>query len=311
MSIYSEAQSSAVKNFFNTVEPNRGVEKNNNKYTRVFSEKDFEEPGKVDYIFNSYGLRSREFDVDHELVAAGCSFTYGTGIPENARWADMLANKLNVSVANLSFPGAPIDMIIANLMKYLSLKDKDPKYIAVLLPDFLRVSYLNNKENKSLVGISIDASQHKFSYDNNKDVLSSVLPIEWSYFKVQDYIKMLEIYCKSKNIKLVWSTWSTIKIDHQWLSHKFECYRKDKTVDEFPDQDIDKIWTDDIIERIKYFEYEDMSCHREYLDQHSDYFYYAYDRLQRTQGDMKMFQPHPGMHRNIHWADFFYKELTR
>jgi hypothetical protein len=308
---YTKAQDCVINNYFNTVEPNRGIEKNNDGYHRVFSKKDFEEPGAVKYRFNSYGLRSNEFDTDHELVAVGCSFTYGTGIPENARWADILADKLNVSVANLSFPGAPIDMIITNLMKYLKLKDKDPKYIVALLPDFLRVSYLNQEESESLVGISIEASKHKFSYDKNKDSLSHILPIEWSYFKVQEYIKMLEIYCKSKNIKLIWSTWSTIKVDHQWLSHKFECYRKDRTIDEFPDQDIDKIWTDDIVERNKYFEYESMNCHKEYLEEHSDYFYYAYDRLPRIQGDLLMFQPHPGMHRNIHWADFFYEELTR
>lgn len=311
MSVYHKAQSLAIKNFYNTVEPNRGIEKNNNGYHRVFGDRDFEEPGKVIYNFNSYGIRSKEFDIDHELVTAGCSFTYGTGIPESARWSDMLADKLNVSVANLSFPGAPIDMILANLMKYLKLKDKDPKYVAVLLPDFPRISYLRSIESFSLIGTSMSVEEQTFFYKEGKTPLHSILPIEWAYFRAQEYIKMLEIYCKSKNIKLIWSTWSKVNVEHDWLSHKFECYRKDKTVDEFPDQDIDKVWTDDIIERIKYFEYEDMSCHREYLEQHSDYFYYAYDRLQRTQGDMKMFQPHPGMHRNIHWADFFYKELTR
>lgn len=309
MSVYSEAQSYAIKNFFNTVEPNRGISKNDNGYYRVFSDRDFEEPGKVDYKFNSYGIRSKEFDVDHELVVAGCSFTYGTGIPEDARWADILAKKLNVSVANLSFPGAPIEMIIGNLLKYLKLKDKDPKYIAVLLPDFLRVSYLRNQENPVLVGLSLDASQHKFSYNQDKDTLSSILPIEWAYFKAQESVKMLEIYCKSKKIKLVWSTWSTIKIDSEWLSHKFMYYKKDRTIAEFPNQDIDKFWTND--EKVKkgYFEYDKMNCHREYLEKYPDYFYYAYDRLPRPQGDWTMFQPHPGMHRNIHWANFFYEEL--
>jgi hypothetical protein len=309
MSIFHKAQSYAINNFFSVPEPNRGLEKINGQYHRVFGSKDFEEPGKVDYKFNSYGIRSKEFDLDHDLVAVGCSFTYGTGIPENARWADILADKLNVSVANLSFPGAPIEMIIGNLFKYLNIKDKDPKYIAVLLPDFLRVSYLRNQESSVLVGLSLDASQHKFSYNQDKDILSSILPIEWAYFKAQESVKMLELYCKAKNIKLVWSTWSTIKIDSEWLSHKFLCYKKDKTIDEFPDQDIDKFWTDDEIAKKRYFEYDNMSCHKEYLEEHSEYFYYAYDRLPRTQGDALMFQPHPGMHRNLHWANFFYEEL--
>ena len=311
MSIYHQSQSYAINNFFNTVEPNRGIEKYENRYRRIFSNKDFEEPNKVDYKFNSYGLRSKEFDFDHELVVAGCSFTYGTGIPEYARWGDILAKTLNLSVANLSFPGAPIEMIISNLMKYLKIRNKDPKYIAVLLPDFLRVSYLRNKEDPTLVGLSLHSSQQKFTYNADKDILSSIIPIEWAFFKAQKSMQILETYCKIKNIKLIWSTWSTININSDWLSYKFECYRKDKTVEEFPDQDIDKIWTDDIIERNKYFEYDDMNCHREDLNKHYDYFYYAYDRLPRMQGDMKMFQPHPGLHRNIHWADFFYKELTK
>lgn len=311
MSVFHKAQGYVINNFFSTVEPNRGIDKNENGYYRVFGEKDFEEPGKIEYKLNSYGIRSREFDVDHELVVAGCSFTYGTGIPEHARWSDMLAEKLNVSVANVSFPGAPTEMILLNLFRYLKLKDKDPKYIAVLLPDFLRVSYLRNKENSGLIGSSINPIQQKHSYDAEKDSLSSILPVEWAYFRALDYIKILEIYCKSRGINLVWSTWSTINNDINLFSHNFLYYKKDKTIDEFPDQDTEKRWTEDENQKNRYFEYEGMSCHREYLDKHKDYFYYGYDRLPRLNGNTRVFQPHPGMHRNIHWANFFYGELTK
>jgi hypothetical protein len=48
-----------------------------------FAEQGWDQPGAITYKLNSYGFRADEFDGGPYLVALGCSFTVGIGIPES------------------------------------------------------------------------------------------------------------------------------------------------------------------------------------------------------------------------------------
>ena len=52
------------------------------------------------YEINSIGCRG-EVDENSEIIASGCSITFGLGVPEDGRWTNFLSKKINKSVTNL------------------------------------------------------------------------------------------------------------------------------------------------------------------------------------------------------------------
>ena len=58
-----------------------------------------------------------------KLVAFGCSFTYGTALPDvtdtkcsNMAWPALVAEKMNIEHINLGVPGASNDLILYNIL---------------------------------------------------------------------------------------------------------------------------------------------------------------------------------------------------
>jgi len=51
------------------------------------------------YDINSLGLRGK-LDMDADVLASGCSITFGIGVPEDGRWTNILSKKINKSVTN-------------------------------------------------------------------------------------------------------------------------------------------------------------------------------------------------------------------
>ena len=64
---------------------------------------------KFTYTFNSHGFRCNEFTSEPTAMFLGCSFTFGTGLPIEATWAYLVAQKLNLKLANLATGGAALD----------------------------------------------------------------------------------------------------------------------------------------------------------------------------------------------------------
>jgi hypothetical protein len=179
--------------------------------------------GDHKYILNKYGYRSPEFD-NAELVFAGCSHTFGMGIPEEKIWGTQLAKSLNMSYANISIPGASTQSIIQKLFGYFK-EFGHPKLILCFFPDFYRMLIPTNKNtfitknNKNPFDVNLDSifidkependKKHKLKYAKLPFIAEELLPPELSYFISFQFIGMLEQYCRSHNIKLIWSTWST------------------------------------------------------------------------------------------------------
>jgi hypothetical protein len=191
--------------------------------------KEWLDPGN-DYNLNNYGYRGPDFRGGIDLVTAGCSVTYGIGVPENGTWPSITAKKLKLSYINLSKPGASIEWVVNSLFSYFS-EFGNPKNVFVLFPGLLRKELvLNCNYNTSKYvdmkdfmhqGMNDDSTKGVVSYSfvtsdlGNKSVLlkrpfpvEETIPIEDPIYRSFRAIRMLEIYCKSSNINLVWGSWS-------------------------------------------------------------------------------------------------------
>lgn len=101
------------------------------------------------YCFNSYGYRCPEFDkhADIRIVAIGCSYVMGIGLPESAlfhyRFARQLESYRNQSavVWNLGSPSASNDYI--SRLLYLAIPYLDPHIVLVNFTHGGRREYLS------------------------------------------------------------------------------------------------------------------------------------------------------------------------
>jgi len=67
-------------------------------------------PGAITYKINSHGVRCDEIDNSKTcVVALGCSFTAGTGLPVEVIWPTLVGQALNLRVVNLAWPGISAD----------------------------------------------------------------------------------------------------------------------------------------------------------------------------------------------------------
>jgi len=96
------------------------------------------------YTINEFGFRGENYQ-DSEVLAFGCSITFGLGVPESARWTNLLSNKINKSIMNLGSPGASVESISYSIIHYC-LNNKMPKKIFCLMPDFFRRMVVADKE---------------------------------------------------------------------------------------------------------------------------------------------------------------------
>ena len=175
------------------------------------------------YEINSIGCRG-EIDESSEILAAGCSITFGLGIPELGRWTNLLSKKINKSVTNLGSPGDSVEGICLKIIQYC-LNNKMPKQIFCLMPDFFRSMVVVDKEfYKSRVNRGSMGTKDNLEYiycnpviikenrscfmelENQKYIEDSTSPHQLILNAV-NYLYMLEAFCLSNNIELYWTTW--------------------------------------------------------------------------------------------------------
>lgn len=153
---------------------------------------------KFIYSLNNFGHRSSDFIKQKNnlnILFSGCSITFGESLPYKENWSGKLYNLIKNNYLidnyyNLSFLGGSTELIIFNIFMYCK-SFGNPDIIFLLLPDSGRKIILNNKQYQNYANPNEDEHSRKLSLLN-------------SYF----YIKMLEQYCSSNNIKLIWSSWS-------------------------------------------------------------------------------------------------------
>jgi hypothetical protein len=187
------------KNYINKNLQNIPVSKKNDIFftNSLFSE--YYSPENYFYKINKDGYRSIDFDNEVEILAVGCSNTVGVGLPFEYTWPKIMNLLIpDKNIKNLSIPGASIQSLVSKVFNYIN-KYSPPKAIVCLFPTLERYSAYNSK--KDLIE-TFYINQSHFNH-SKKDFLNENFVIHLTF----EYIKMLEILCKSLNIKLIWSFW--------------------------------------------------------------------------------------------------------
>lgn len=180
------------------------------------------------YKINHLGLRGK-IDKNADILAPGCSITFGLGIPEDGRWTNILSNKMNQNITNLASPGNSIKNICISTIQYC-LNNKIPKVIFGLFPDFFRSMVVVDKDFFQ----SRHLGNSELRKDLGKDDALSIVYCnptiyqdkEFLFMEIQDkkfiedsisphqlildsinFIYILESFCLTNNIKLYWTTW--------------------------------------------------------------------------------------------------------
>lgn len=103
------------------------------EHRAYFESQGWHHPGAITYKINSDGFRCDEFEYDKPyLVALGCSFTAGIGLPLQTIWPELVGKELGLKVANLSWGGASSDTTY-RLAEYW-VPELKPKLVVILAP---------------------------------------------------------------------------------------------------------------------------------------------------------------------------------
>jgi len=176
----------------------------------------------INHKLNFFNYRSPEFD-KVDLLTAGCSQTFGMGVEEDYIWPKLLSNKLNMSYANLGNPGASTQLIVENIIKFISEYGK-PKIVCALFPDLYRFRFALRSDILVDGGVYVDKTptahvdnlimplERNLLHDRPKfsklpHEIIEITPYEAALYLSLNAIKHLVEYCRIAEIPLFISSW--------------------------------------------------------------------------------------------------------
>ena len=271
---------------------------------------------KTEYSINNFGYRDVDWIEKAEILAVGCSNTWGYGVPVDGRWTNILGERINKEIRNLSFPGGSINDLVAKSFEYFKIFG-NPEIMLCLFPDPFRLRLpikknitkeftLNKEDSKNnppdltfgdiQVDVNLEISQRN-KYIKRPYTYREILPLEVPLFFSMQAIHLLEQYCRSNNIKLIWSSWNVDTVN-ALTNHKENIFS-------------DVVFNKDLIighhlNNINQLEKEfDEDCHKEYEKYFKEWFHLG--------GDVEdgVGNAHPGVHKHIHIAEAFYQEINK
>ena len=258
----------------------------------------------TEYSLNNFGYRGSDWTESANILAVGCSNTYGLGVPVNGTWPKILEDIAGKTVHNLSRPGISIQELVFQIFAYFKTFG-NPDTLICFFPDPYRMQ-VPVKKNLITVGDNViynpiadvhlgHKAQTKIS-DRSKYIkipydYREILPMEFPLFISMRLIHMLEQYCNSNNIKFIWSSWDrTLRNVFDRIDTSFNNFYSHHDFDMSPVLD---------------HENKPRTCHNEYKGIFLKYF----DSGQDIEDGEEY--AHPGVHRQIHVAEAFYKELSK
>jgi hypothetical protein len=198
------------KYFEEIVSPNLSIA-GNGHFKKYF--KDGKHPGAIAepndpsilYKFNNYGYRSDDFFRGNtETLYAGCSNTFGAGLPIELVWSNMLMNELGeTEYKNIGVCGASFNSIIDNIHAYINDFGK-PKKLFVLFPNIERFESV--REFDGQIFLDSILYEHK-SNEAERTVYNAVAEGGYMVTLFVRSVRSLEAYCEAAGIELYWATW--------------------------------------------------------------------------------------------------------
>ena len=115
------------------------------------------EPGAINYKINSYGFRAEEFVEGQPcIVALGCSYTVGIGLPYKDIWPTLVGNALGLPVYNLAWGGSSADTCF-RMARYWIPK-LTPVHVLMLTPPESRIELVMSQGNSPPVEVYLPMS---------------------------------------------------------------------------------------------------------------------------------------------------------
>ncbi len=267
------------------------------------------------YSINSIGFRGKNFSQNpSDILTAGCSQTWGIGVPDPYVWPEMLGSRLNLSVDNIGYSAKSIAGIVQLIFCYLR-EIGSPKYIFVAFPDPFRIIFptTNNfmhakyqpdlMENQPMIANTGLNKTRRLSekpkYASAPYFLEEMITEEIAIWQAVSYIQMLEDYCNASGIFLRYGSWdpsSTELFDS--ISNQNNFYKNYVSLESL-------LW-ENVNEKNKEYIYKpNLYCHEELKDEENILFWdnandYYYNNSMNA---------HMGVHRHIHIAEIFEKEV--
>ena len=264
------------------------------------------------YEINRFGFRGEIYD-NSETIASGCSMTFGTGLPEEGRWSNLLGNRVNRGIINLGNPGASVAPICNTIIQYC-LNNKMPKEIFCLMPDFFRSmvvvdrEFYKSKIDKGDAGkedvlellfcnpnIKRDGYLLFMEVEDKKYIEDLTSPHQLILDSINS-IYILEAFCLSNNIKLYWTTWdipSSLVMEELCKMKNFKL----KNFKSFFQPDTKKN-EDPFTQNACNLHHESEFKDSLWWTMGSDYSVINYKKVYNRK--------HPGVHFQTHVSDFFY-----
>ena len=273
------------------------------------------ERGEYNYDWNSDGIRSIEFSTKPRIVALGCSITLGQGLPVELRWTDLLAKQIGEPVGNISYSGGSISQIVSSFIGMINQYKYIPEYVICNFAPLERFYFVSGDGDRLK---DYSPKPLRKVKDTAPWDYASTIPYEWAYYNSLNYLQILETFCKSSGIKLIWSTWSNslTKDQEDFLLSNFDYYVPDPVRKQFmPNFEffVDSKEINDLSNFYKMKGWSVGDCHTDYLNKYPEIFDHAYDyhKIGKAPDKKLTRTPHPGLHKHLHWADFYYQEFLR
>ena len=139
------------------------------EYREYFRNFGWLEPGAITYKLNSHGFRSDEFLPDQDcIVALGCSFTVGIGLPIESVWPSLVGQALGKKVYNLAWGGNSADTCFRMAEYWIpALK---PKAVFMLAPPKARFELLRDSKMQPYE-IFMPSNEVSFGHDTHGEFL--------------------------------------------------------------------------------------------------------------------------------------------
>jgi hypothetical protein len=262
------------------------------------------------YTFNSLGYRSDEFTSTAKILVAGCSQTYGIGVPDSYVWGDILSKKLEMSYANIGLSGKSIPRIVHTIFSYFK-EVGNPEYLFVVFPEMSRLTipvneFLTSENDKEYNLADTNINKYKEikdrpRYSKAPHLVEQIITQEFTIWESLTHIQMLEQYCSSSNITLRYGSFDT-------SSNKILKYAKrDSYYKYFIDLETDS-WLPDFgkgVGQDYYVDGKNKECHTELMTENNSYYWRMAGDRHSENGNL----PHFGIHRHIHLAEIFEDQI--
>jgi hypothetical protein len=172
----------------------------------------------ITYTFNNLGYRSDDFSKEaasDNFLFAGCSFTFGTGVPYENSWGYELNKQLNGNhFYNISEAGRNAQVIVNEIYQYIKLFGK-PKKVFAMFPNMDR-DYSISFNNDDLYGLHykiepvglLNPGGKSFKTDDDFYTIFNYIKIETLFYDFYHAVSQLEDYLELLGVPFLWTTWN-------------------------------------------------------------------------------------------------------